>query len=127
VGAPAAAWRALLLALAAAGAWRLRRAHALLPWAVWLLGKAMTLLLFFGYARLGALMIPALAPAWACAIDALAPRLPAVWPRRLGWCALAALAAGELVRVAAPPQQTVDGAPFVVGAPVRNGAAVVHY
>jgi hypothetical protein len=126
VGAAATAWRALLLALAAFGAWRLRRERALLPWAIWLLGKAITLLLFFGYARLGALMIPALAPAWACALGELAARLPAAWPRRLGWLALAALAAGELARLCAPPEQTVDGVPFA-SAKLRHEAAVVHY
>jgi hypothetical protein len=126
-GVAASAWRLLLLALAAAGAWRLRRERALLPWAVWLLAKALTLLLFFGYARLGALTIPALAPAWAAAILALCARLPAAWPRRLAWAALAVLAVAELLRVAAPPAQTVNGALLAIDAPIHHETAVVSY
>mgnify|MGYP003379861347 CR=1 FL=1 len=65
-------WRLLLLGLALAGvvaASRLGRFGALLPWLALSAAPVAAALAFFGYARLGALALPAFALLWALALE----------------------------------------------------------
>lgn len=67
-GIAAAAWRAMLLVLALFGLLRLSRERAVMPLLLWFVTRTVVVVLFFGYARLGALAVPSLAVAWAAAI-----------------------------------------------------------
>jgi hypothetical protein len=57
-GAVAVVWQLAILALAATGAWRAARLPALAPWWLYLASKVAATVLFFGYARQGALTVP---------------------------------------------------------------------
>jgi hypothetical protein len=65
----ATAWRALLLVLAAIGAGRLRRDEGATQTLLVVGTRFLLAVPFFGYARLGALAIPALAVLWAAALQ----------------------------------------------------------
>ena len=112
----ALAWRLGLAALALAGllgARGLGRGTALLPWLALGAGPAAAALAFFGYARLGALALPAFALLWALALERwLWPRLEARGPRAVAG-ALLGLALLVLVAdlgwAAGRPQRFVDG------------------
>lgn len=60
-GPVAALWQLAILALVAAGAWRAGRRPALAPWWLYLASKLAVTVLFFGYARQGALVVPVVA------------------------------------------------------------------
>ncbi len=98
-------WRALVLAVAAAGLWRLRRVRALWPLLAFAATKLVVVLGWFGYARHGAMCVPVTALGVAAAVHAWLPS-----PRRAsaGWLALAALLALEAVR-ATTTTAVVDG------------------
>jgi hypothetical protein len=91
-------WRALVLAVAVAGLWRLRRERALWPLLAYAAMRLLLLLAFFGHARHGALLLPVVALGVASTLHAATA---ARWPRVLPWLAaalLVALPALELVR-----------------------------
>ena len=126
----AAVWRAALLGLAVLGAWRLRREPQAAVYLLWIVGKVAILAAFFGYARLGALMLPACALLWAHALVTLTARMPTGWLRRLGQVALAAIVVLEIARLVTPNPPFVNGrpsAPFVPNAIPDHGAALVRY
>ncbi len=70
----ASTWRALLLMLAMYGATRLRREPAAAGLHIWWLARLFLAVCFFGYARLGATCLPALAALWAAALAPLYAR-----------------------------------------------------
>jgi hypothetical protein len=112
-GALATSWRLLLLLLAVLGAFLLRREPAARPWLCFLLVYLAITLAFFGYARLGALCMPAVALLLAAAIDRwLQSRRPS-WPwSRIGLGLCATLLAVEFVRWMFAPAVAIDGRPF---------------
>jgi len=76
-GALAVAFRTVLLLVAAAGLWTLRRQQWLMPWLVFAATKFAIVLLFFGYARQGALCVPVVMLGVAATAHRwLGPRLP---------------------------------------------------
>ncbi|MFY9341964.1 MAG: hypothetical protein WAT39_05725 [Planctomycetota bacterium] len=104
-----ALWRLVLLAAAATGLWHLRRERALWPLFAFAATKLLIVLVYFGYARHGALCLPVLALGVAALLAKLAPRQVAASTRsRIGVALLAAVLALELVR-AATTSATVDG------------------
>lgn len=98
-----AAWRVAVIVVAAIGWWRLRRETAIQPLLVFAATRALIGLVWFGYARNGALLLPAVAIGVAAA-------LPAAGRGRRPWLLLASVTALELVRWA------------TVGAPVDSPA-----
>lgn len=60
-GPVAVVWQFAILVLAAIGAWRGGRHAALAPWAIYFASKLAAAVLFFGYARQGALTVPVVA------------------------------------------------------------------
>lgn len=105
-GAAAWPWRIACLLAAAAGlvvAWRRGRARGLAPWLLFLVARAAPAALFFGYARFGALMIPALCVLWALTLDELSARLPPRGRKALAIAALGALFVAESARCIWPP------------------------
>ena len=72
----ASAWRLLILAFFLLGLWSCRRRVEALPFALLFLNQAVASLAFFGYARLGALALPAVAAFVAGGVAALP------WPAR---------------------------------------------
>ncbi len=104
----AAAWRVAVFILCMAGlavSWRL---PALFPWTALLAVKAAAAVLFFGYARLGATAVPAIA---VLAGLALARRLgPRAGDRPIR-VVLAALVAVEVIRMLHGPALALDGTP----------------
>lgn len=107
-GIAATAWRALLFALAIAGLVRLRRERALGPLWLWLATRAVVVLVFFGYARLGALAVPCLAVMWAAAIVPLWERL-AARTRAVAWAIAIALAVLDLATAVLAARAEVAG------------------
>ncbi len=111
-GGTAAVWRILALAAAAAGIVAGRRAAAIVPWVLFLAAKAITVVFFFGYARIGATMAPALFVLAAVAVDrwllARSTR-PRRWAALLAGGVLVASVAVEAVRFAAPPEVFIRG------------------
>lgn len=125
-GGLAAGWRLLLFALAVAGWWRLRAHAGTAAWHTWLATRLVTAVLFFGYARLGALCVPVLAIGWAAAIDAAL----ASWPQRrswVGWLLLGALALSEGIAASAAHTPTIDGVPFSDATPSPHHRVRVAY
>jgi hypothetical protein len=115
-GAWPAVWRSAVLALGLAGLWLLRGNRALWPLLAFATTKVLTVAMFFGYARQGALCLPALAVGVAAAVHALvAPRWPALLQPRTGLLLLAALLAAEVFRARGGAEATIDGLP-VAGA-----------
>jgi hypothetical protein len=95
----AAFWRALLLALALFGLWTARLTSGSVPFALFVISKLIAVVLFFGYARLGALCIPSFALFWAIAVDRLVlSRLSANWVMRLLWSTVTLVVLVEGVR-----------------------------
>lgn len=87
------AWRALVLLAAALGWWRLRQHAALWPLLAFAATKVLVVAVYFGYARHGALCVPATALGVAATVDrALGARLARSWPRWLGVAAALLLA-----------------------------------
>jgi hypothetical protein len=112
-GAAATGWRLLVLGACLAGLWRGRRRPEVWAWALFLATKAVAAAAFFGYARLGASAIPAVAVLVAQAAAPLAAR---VRPRLA--VVLLGLAVGvEAVRFASRPELALDGRPLTSGDP----------
>ncbi|GDY01598.1 hypothetical protein LBMAG49_09270 [Planctomycetota bacterium] len=126
-GVLAATFRCALFALALLGYFLLRGKPASAVYLLWLLGKAIVLAVFFGYARIGALAVPALALLWATAIVHLMRNVTAVALRRISRVGLLLLALVEITRLISPTVPTIDGAPFTQSNPVEYGAHVVRY
>ncbi len=102
-----ATWRIALLLLALAGIAAGWRAPDLWPWLFFLASKLVVSVLFFGYARLGALTIPVIALLLALATQRLLARIPAT---ALAVILLLAIAA-DAVRVATKPTLLIDSQP----------------
>lgn len=108
-----ATFRLLLLAATVAG---LRLAHRRAPFATrcWLwfaAAKVLTTLLFFGYARQGALLVPLVALAIALLLDRPLAALSGRTRRRLAAAGVALLLLGEAAFALRAPVPTVDGVP----------------
>ena len=116
----AVAWRTSLLLLAVSGAWRLRREPAAAALALWLLTKLAVATVFFGYARLGALCIPALALLWSAALAPLVPTIPN-WSRARTLILVSVILGIDLI--VARPWGTAD----VTGAVGPHARASVRY
>ena len=109
-------WRLAVLALAAAGTVLARPRRELVPWLLFLGSQLAVAAAFFGYARLGATVVPAVA--LLCTL-AVARALPAVPPRR----ALAAAAAAAALLVAVETWRWADGPALALdGRPVGRQA-----
>ncbi|MCR9244177.1 MAG: hypothetical protein NXI31_04040 [bacterium] len=115
----AAVWRLLVLGVAVYGLWRVRGERALWPLWAFAVTKIVTVALFFGYARQGALLVPAVAVGAAVVIG---PWLGRQTDRRrwLPWCLPALLLAVEAVR-AGTVTATLDGQPVVDREPFPVG------
>lgn len=125
----ATTWRVLLLVLAAVGLWLARSAAAVVPHLLFVGSKLLAVVLFFGYARLGALCVPSFALLWALAIDRLLlARLSEITRKRLLWGVVVGVVLVEGVRCFAgeSPKMTPDGMPSgpVVG---RDERVFVNY
>jgi len=109
-------WRIAVLLLAAAGAVLARPRRELLPWLLFLAGQLAVAAAFFGYARLGATVVPVVALLCTLAVARL---LPAVPPRR----ALAVAAAAGALLVAVEAWRWLDGPALALdGRPVGRHA-----
>lgn len=105
-------WRVLLLGAAAFGWWQLRRNPALWPLLAFAATKLVVLLAYFGYARQGALCLPAFA------VGVAAACAPLLRGRvRLGAALLLTLVAIEGVRTVTLDGATVDDQPVTRGEP----------
>ena len=107
----ATAWRALLLVLAAVGAGRLRRHEAASGLQIWLLARFFLAACFFGYARLGATCLPAIALLWSAALAPLYARAESIC-RRHGFVAVAAtlaICAADLLACSGSERPAVTG------------------
>ncbi len=117
-----AAWRVALLALAVAGAWLARDAATLAPWLAFAAAKLAAAMLFFGYARHGATLVPVVAVLAAIALSRLGSRVVGRPRRRRLLVAvglLAALGLGvEAQRWLRPPAVAIDGRPVTDEEPV---------
>lgn len=111
----ATAWSLLVLAVCGLGLFAGRKRPALAPWLAFLASKVAVTLLFFGYARQGAMMAPVVALLAALAVERwglpLASRLPARRAAVLGAIVLAAPVLLEGARWIARPAVTIDGQP----------------
>ncbi len=103
----AAAWQIGVLGLAVAGAWTGRRSRHLQPWLLYVASKLVVAVLFFGYARQGALILPAVALLVALKV-APAVRLS----RRSLALAIALPLVFEVARSLSPPAVHIDGRPL---------------
>lgn len=113
------AWRALVLVVAAAGLWSLRRAPALWPLFAFAVVRGLVLAAFFGYARQGALCAPLVAIGVAAALAAVTR---GVGPRRAKFALVgfvAVVLALDAVR-ATSAKVAVDGRPWL--GPAANDA-----
>jgi hypothetical protein len=108
----AAAWRLGVLAACAAGAMAGSSRLAVWPWLLFLLSKVVTTVLFFGYARLGATVVPVVALLAALAVERwVLPRLR-VAPGRGALVAIVAavvLVGAEAARCWLGPRVRIDG------------------
>jgi hypothetical protein len=106
-------WSLVVLAACGLGLMAGRGRPALAPWLAFLASKVAVTLLFFGYARQGAMVVPVVALPAALAIERWVLPLAARWPARrtavLAAIALAAPVLVEGVRWAARPDVTIDG------------------
>ena len=125
----ATTWRVVLLVLALAGLWFARSASAVAPLLLFAASKLVAVLLFFGYARFGAMCVPSLAILWSVAIDRiLLARLSEATINRLLWAFVVGVVCLEGVRCVAGelPKMTPDGVPSgpVIG---RDERVFVNY
>lgn len=104
-------WRLALLAIAAAGLAAGRRHAALWPWLLFLITRVAVTVLFFGYARHGATVIPVLALLFALAVAPLLDRLSQRTAAALT-AALLLAAAIDFARVIDAPAPHLDGRPL---------------
>lgn len=125
----AAVWRGLLLALALFGLWTARAASGAVPFVLFTLSKLLAIVMFFGYARMGALCIPSFALLWAIALDRLLlARLSASWIKRLLWSSVTIVVLVEGVRccMGESPKMLLEVPPSgpIAG---RNERVLVNY
>jgi len=106
-------WRVVLLLAALAGVAAAWRAPELWPWLLFLAAKLVVTVLFFGYARQGAIVIPIVALLVALAAR---PLLARVSVRAFAAIALVAIAA-DAVRVATRPALSIDHRPATTSDP----------
>ena len=113
-------WAMLLLGVAAFGGWQARRRPELVPWLLFLLSKVIVTVLFFGYARQGALVAPVLILLVVLAVEHIAslPWFAARSKMRTrmlvaSWIAVALLVGSDGLRCLNGVRTTMDGA--VVG------------
>lgn len=119
-GALAGLWKVLVLGLCLYGIYASRKRLEVLPFTALLLTQVVATLAFFGYARLGALAIPAVAAFAACGVAALPWPFAAPPQRRLVRIALAvgfALLVAEVVRTVDSPLPYLDGQNTAQGDP----------
>ncbi len=121
-GALGAGWRLALLVLVLVGLIRARRAPVMLPWLLFLASRVVVTVVFFGYARQGATVVPVVALFAALAVLGPGAESAASRDRRRRWLrgALAAgvlLAGVEAVRWASGPEVTIDGRPVGAAEP----------
>jgi hypothetical protein len=111
-GAVATAWRIAGLLLLVLGCARARRCRAAWPWLAWLASALVVSAAFFGYARQGAMALPAVAVVWGIGLAPWCadPRRARI-AFRLGIAAALLVLGVELVRFAFPPVLRVDSAP----------------
>lgn len=114
-GAWANAWRALVLAVAAAGLWSLRRVRATWPLLAFALTKLLVVAAVFGYARHGALCVPVVALGVAAAVDRFVPNRRWLAPAALGLVLLL-----EALRCALGAAAIVDGTPLTAPLPAQD-------
>lgn len=112
-GVAARVWRLLVLAGAAAGLAAGWRRSALHGWLLFLLTKVIATVLFFGYARQGAMVAPVVLVLLALAAERWLVRgrleAMAAAPARAGLVLLAAAVLVEVARWQAHPQVSIDG------------------
>lgn len=113
----ATAWRLLLLAAAAFGVSTARASFAMRCWLAFAVAKLATVLLFFGYARQGALLVPLVGLGAGLAWDRVASLVPQRLHRSLAWSLCALFVLGEIARLVTAVTPTVDGTPFDPTAP----------
>lgn len=120
-GAVATAWRLVALAVALAGAVAGWRRPALAPWLLFLASKVVVTVLFFGYARHGATVVPVVALLAGLAAERWMFRRAPLRPDRTvlrGAAAVLLLAVGvEAARFLSKPEVRVDGAAIGAAAP----------
>jgi hypothetical protein len=106
-------WRVLVLGVAAAGLWRLRRVPVLWPLLAFAAVRLVVVAAFFGYARQGALCLPVVAIGVASAMTAvLARRIAGRTAMWLGLVFAVGLCVVEIVR-ANTASVAVDGRPWL--------------
>lgn len=114
-----ALWQGALLVVTLAGFWTLwARTDVFIPWLALCIAPLLAAIGFFGYARLGATLLPVLSVLWACAFERWVwPRLRArAWPARVALGVALALLLVEGSRFLAHPQVLVDGRPITARA-----------
>jgi len=120
-GGVATAWKLLVLAVALAGLVAGRGQAAAVPWALFLASKVVVTVLFFGYARHGATVVPVLALLAGLAAERWSFRRAPLLPDRTivrGTAAVLLLATGvEAARFLSKPDVRVDGAAVGAAAP----------
>lgn len=120
-GAVATAWRLVVLAVALAGVAAGARRPALVPWLLFLASKVVVTVLFFGYARHGATVVPVIAILAGLAAERrVFSRTRSASARTTARGAAAILAVGvalEGARLLAKPEVRVDGVPIGGEAP----------
>ena len=120
-GALASTWSAIVLAACGLGLYAGRNRPALLPWLAFVASKLLVTLLFFGYARQGAMTAPVVALLAALAIERwalpLASRLPARRAAALAVIVAAAPVLLEGARWATGPEVSIDGRAVGAGDP----------
>ena len=125
----ASVWRFLLLALAVFGAFCARSTSSVSSFLLFVVAKLIAVVLFFGYARMGALCIPSFAVFWAIGLDRLVlARMPAARFKRLLWAFVVTVVLIEGVRCLAgewPKMQRVGPAAGpIIG---RDERVIVNY
>ena len=120
-GGVATAWRLASLAVALAGLFAGRGRAAAVPWVLFLASKVVVTVLFFGYARHGATVVPVLALLAGLAAERWSSRRVPLVPDRTvvrGTAAVLLLATGvEAVRFLSKPDVRVDGVAVGAAAP----------
>ncbi|MBL8752913.1 MAG: hypothetical protein JNK15_06385 [Planctomycetes bacterium] len=110
-------WRVVVCGLGLAGLWCLRRTHALWPLFAFGATKVAVVVVYFGYARQGALCLPLVALGLAGFVHAVAPRaLAAVCRPRVACLLLAALLAFDTFAIRGRTA-TLDARPVANGEP----------
>lgn len=120
-GSLAAAWRLTLLIASGLALYAGWKSEALQPWLLFLTSKVAVTLLFFGYARQGATVIPVVLLLLAVAADrwvfTSTEKFPRVARWGIGLCALLIPVCVEAARFASRPVASIDGRSVAAGDP----------